>query len=84
MSRCFEVQREEICYKTATFRVEADSFEEAEQKVYDGYADYWDGDEYDSEYGDITNVECLECGETSSCDCECERVDSEFMAEIGL
>jgi hypothetical protein len=84
MSRTFEVEQDETVYRKVTWRVEADSFEEAEQMVYDGYAEHWDSDEYDSDYGEVTNVECRDCGETDSDDCECERVDHEFMAEIGL
>jgi hypothetical protein len=84
MSRVFEVQQDETVYRTVTWRVEADSFEEATQMVYDGYGDHWDSDDYDSDYGEVTNVECLDCGETDDDDCRCERVDHEFMAEIGL
>jgi hypothetical protein len=84
MSRTFEVRQHETVYRTVTWRVEADSFEEAEQMVYDGDAEWYDSDEYDSEYGDIHNVQCQDCYETDESECECERVDHEFMAEIGL
>ena len=84
MSRWFEVQQDETSYRTVTWRVEADSFEEAQQMVYDGYGEVWNSEEYDSDYGEVTNVECQDCYETDADDCECERVDHEFMAEIGL
>jgi len=83
MSRRFEVRQEETCYKTVFWRVEADSFEEAEQLIRDGYGEFWDSEEYDSDYGEITDVTCRECGDSGD-RCECERVDHEFMAEIGL
>ena len=84
MSRWFEVQQDETVYRTVTWRVEADSHEEAEQKIYDGEGDWCDSDDYDSDYGEVTNVECRDCGETCAENCKCERVDHEFMAEIGL
>ena len=82
MSRTFEVTRDEIQYRTVTYRVEADSFEEARDLIYRGCGDQWDSDYYDSELGEITNIECRECGETDEDECECDS--SDVFAELGL
>lgn len=84
MSRWFEVQQDETVYRVITWRVEADSFEEAMEMVCDGDGEWYDSDEHDSEYGEVISVECRDCGETDAEDCECERVDHAFMAELGL
>ena len=85
-TRTFEVQQAETVHRIVTWRVKADSFEQARQMVYDGYAEHWDTEDYDYEYGEVNNVECRDCGESDDYNdtCECDRVDHEFMAEIGL
>jgi len=82
MSRTFEVQQSSTVYRTITWQVEANSFDEAQQMVIDGYGDIYDTCDDDEDYGDIEEVLCIDCGETESDDCEC--VDTEFMADIGL
>lgn len=82
MSRTFVVEQHCVEYKTVTWRVEADSHEEAESMVYDGMAEWWDSDEYDTEYGDVTEVRCYDCDATDSDDCECESED--VFADLGL
>ena len=82
MSRTFEIQQSSTVYRTIYWQVDANSFEEAEQMVHDGYGHICDTCDDDERYGDIENIECVDCGETDSDDCEC--VDTEFMADIGL
>jgi len=85
MSRIFHITQD--CTETfqIIWEVEADSFEHAEELVYSGMADEYDRDSWpDTDYGYIHSVECQECLEQDELDCTCERVDSEYMAEIGL
>jgi hypothetical protein len=85
-TRTFHVTQEYTEYYTVTWEVEADSFDEAAEKARDGYADEYDRDYYDSDYGSIDEVTCRECDESEyHCECGNASVESEqFFAEIGL
>lgn len=86
--RRFFVRQDGYKRMTYTWEVYAESFEEAESKVYEGCADLYDEDEWDDEYESIEEVTCAECDETDGY-CECEKEQemesaNEFLAEIGL
>lgn len=83
-ARRFFVKQDGYKRMTYTWEVYAESFEEAEEKVYEGYADLYDEDEWDNYYESIEEVICAEC-DSDSDDCECEKEDAnEFLADIGL
>jgi hypothetical protein len=84
MSRTFHVEQYCTVNKTVTWEVEADSFEQAEQRIYEGWGSQIDEDEWDTEYNDVGTVRCTECDEEDEDDCECAKVDEVFMAELGL
>lgn len=82
--RRFFVKQDAYKRITVTWEVYAESFDEAENKVYEGFGDIYDEDEWDTDYESIEEVTCAECDETESY-CECEKeAANEFLAEIGL
>jgi hypothetical protein len=86
-TRTFHVTQEYTEYYTVTWEVEAESFDEANDMVQDGYAEEYDRDFEDSEYGSIDDVTCQDCYETEyRCECESEAAaqSEQFFAEIGL
>lgn len=85
MSRIFHITQE--CTETyqITWEVEAESFEDAEEQLSCGMAEEYDRDSWpDTDYGYVDSITCQDCFEDDPDSCECERVDHEFMAEIGL
>ena len=72
MERTFQVAIDKTRYVTETYRVEAESFDEAEEKVRDGYGELYEDDEYDWEWGDVQEIECRECGADTEEDCSCD------------
>lgn len=82
--RKFYVKQDAYKRLTVTWEVYAESFDDAEEMVRNGYGDLYDEDEYDTDYEDLEEVTCGECDETESY-CECEKeAANEFLAEIGL
>jgi len=85
MSRIFHITQDYTETFQIIWEVVAESFEDAEHQLSCGMADEYDRDSWpDADYGDINSIVCQDCLEEDSDSCECERVDHEFMAEIGL
>lgn len=87
--RMFTVTQDQTVSRTVTYEVEAETFEAAEEAIYEGYGMEVDYDDYDWDSGSIDTIECQDCGADCSEDCECEREAEneslkEFLAEIGL
>lgn len=77
MTRQFKVEGSRLMRESVVWYVEADSFDEARDKAYDGYYDdfeVWDSD-VDSE--DVDDVYCRECGDNDEESCECGKTAPE-------
>jgi hypothetical protein len=67
--------------KTTWYEVEAESFDEAKEKLYDGYGDWQDEDSWDEDREDqsIEEIECGECcGEEGYCECDRSDDDDDY------
>lgn len=81
-TRTFKVDADVRVYKTVTYLVTAESFEDAKHQVESGYwDDVYDEYEDDSEVDSVNYVECYEC-DCDEDDCECES--SDVFEELGL
>lgn len=84
-TRTFKVSADVRVWKTVSYLVTAESFEDAKDTVYNGdYDDVYDEYEDDYTIDSINDVECYECDQDEDdCECESESADSVF-AELGL
>jgi hypothetical protein len=92
--RTFYIRQEIVSYGTQVWKVGAESYEEAQDILFNGDAEHWDEDHYETEAGDIISIECQVCGqsnvEVEKCKCDGTVLNAEsqkqldsFIAEIG-